>query len=439
VAAVSLVALFAPSAVDVVDRLELGAERFRPVVGPTVDVQHIGYFNGEGGLTQRVVDRIDRAVTAAGGRSHGFFDFTNSPALFHYMLGIPAVSPFYDISMAIPADTQREVIRDLERTSPQVVAWSAPEPYFGLPSWDGVSNPVRHYLVAEWIQDHYVPYVKVAGYGIWVRRDARPSLPDPATLHPDLDTDQVDTQAPPCDWGRAPRYLDQEPTPRSLRSPTTLRLEPAQGVVVRGWAGTKSAAAARVLVVAGGRVVAEARPTGSRPDVVLARGGRSSSPLGHSGFEIFVDRTDLDLTTMQVVAVDRSGRGTVLAGSPGVDLAPPSVPGVRIVDGAVGGSVDGYPSVEGGGRSLYRATLPAGAAAASNWIAFDGHAPGTEPFAVAATPGDERQEITGSLMAGEPTTQYVRVGACSQWRSVRRDVYVVVGSDYRIGSVRLYR
>jgi hypothetical protein len=43
------------------------------------------------------------------------------------------------------------------------------------------------------------------------------------------------------------------------------------------------------------------------------------------------------------------------------------------------------------------------------------------------------------LMAGKPTTQYVRVGACSQWRSVDREVYVVVGSDYRVGSVRLYR
>lgn len=439
-ALLAVVAVFAPSVVDIGHRWGEGAERFRPIVGPTVDVQRMGYFNGDGDLTQHVVDRIDRAVTAAGGRTHGFFDFTNSPGLFHYVLGIPSVSPFFDIAMAIPVDTQRQVISDLERASPEVVAWSAPESFVGLPSWDGVPNQVRHYLVAEWILDRYVPYVKVAGYGIWVRRSARSSLPDPSTLDPDPDTDEIDTQTPECDWGRAARYLDQVPTASSRRSPKDLALEPASGVVVQGWAIAPGAAATRVIAVADGRTLAETRPSVWRPDIVLAKGGRSEkSPYAHSGFEMFIDRTDVDLRHMQVVAVDARGRGTVLAGSPGADLPAPVIDGVSIVDGALKGSVDSYPSIEGDGVHLYRARLDAENAASYNWIGFDGDASAPVDVEISADPGDARREIGATVMPGSPTTQYLRVGACSQWLSVDGWLYLVVHGDYRIGSVRLFR
>jgi hypothetical protein len=239
VACMAVGVVLVPSVGPIADSLREGSGRLRPSVAHDAAIGRVGYGTGFP-LSPHDLGRLRDALDAAGARSGGFFDFTNSPALFHYVLGLDFVPPMFNVSEAIPPEAQRELIDDVEAADPQVVAWSSSEPYVGLPTWDGVTNQVRHYLVASWILDRYVPYVKVGGYGLWVRRGARDGLPDPATLDPDPDSTQVTRHTPPCDWGDAPTFLDARPSARARRTATTISVHRLAAVSPGGSGDTKA-------------------------------------------------------------------------------------------------------------------------------------------------------------------------------------------------------
>ena len=67
--------------------------------------------------------------------------------------------------MAIRRKTQRDLIEELEEKKPKLVFYTGP---VGLPSWDGVSNSVRHYDVSEWILHRYRPVAASHGYTVMV-------------------------------------------------------------------------------------------------------------------------------------------------------------------------------------------------------------------------------------------------------------------------------
>ena len=66
-----------------------------------------------------LVSDIGQIATAYLGPKDTFFDFTNSPGLFHYLLRLRPATRYYHVSMAIRQRTQSDLIRELEQRQPE--------------------------------------------------------------------------------------------------------------------------------------------------------------------------------------------------------------------------------------------------------------------------------------------------------------------------------
>ncbi|MCC6805904.1 MAG: hypothetical protein IT381_00655 [Deltaproteobacteria bacterium] len=135
-----------------------------------------------------------------------FFDFTNNPAFFHHLLGRKPASRYYHISMAMNVQAQAQLIDDLERTRPRFVTYYT-ERYFA--AWDGVPNVVRHWRVAEYVNQHYEPFVVLSGYLVLVRRDLQLQAPRERGLSLGEVSERLSwaTTAEACQWGSSLEFL----------------------------------------------------------------------------------------------------------------------------------------------------------------------------------------------------------------------------------------
>ena len=105
------------------------------------------------------------------------FDFSNNPALFHYLVERPQATRYFHVSMAIRERSQLDLIDELEESAPLVVFSSNA---YGLPMWDGIPNQVRHYEVSEYLLEHYEPLLTVRGFLFMVRKGE--IVPSPESL-----------------------------------------------------------------------------------------------------------------------------------------------------------------------------------------------------------------------------------------------------------------
>lgn len=100
-----------------------------------------------------------------------YFDFTNQNAA--YALN-GRESPVYitqSPSMLSGEGSQRALIKELEQKLDKVplVLMPANEDWYFLMHLDGISNNIRHYLVAEWLYSHYRPLVSYNSFAsVWV-------------------------------------------------------------------------------------------------------------------------------------------------------------------------------------------------------------------------------------------------------------------------------
>ena len=128
---------------------------------------------------ERTVPRRGRShapLSSAGLDADDVFDFSNTPALFYYLLPWESPTKYPHVSMAIADDEQRDLIDALERDLPAVVVLESDR--LGLPSWDGVANQVRHDDVSVWIHDNYRPWAWTHGFTFLQRRDLDLGLPE---------------------------------------------------------------------------------------------------------------------------------------------------------------------------------------------------------------------------------------------------------------------
>ena len=174
-----------------------------------------GYTTGtatDAGLQNDLSLVLDAVV----GPTDRVFDMTNSPALFHYLLGTRPATRYYHLSTAIRREVQRDLIGALRRVRPKVVVLDGG---YGLPNWDDIPGTVRHYEVGEYVLRRYRPLVWVRSYLLLIRSDAE--SPPLGTLAPKLTqpigTENLLADSRPCDWGTAPEFLADRP---SSASPT---------------------------------------------------------------------------------------------------------------------------------------------------------------------------------------------------------------------------
>ena len=419
-------ALVATAVGPALGRLSAVPDRFQASSDSPVTSPLMGYASSDA-LWPGLVDDLGVAIGALGPGTR-VFDFTNQPAIVHFLLGQPAVTRYPHVSMAIREAAQADLIDQLAEDQPElVIYWSEG---YGLDNWDGIVNPVRHYDVSQWLLEHYRPWMSLQGDLLYVRNDLDP--PDPATLAPSLSqapiVDDLIDRVPQCQWGTSPMFLDSA----DQVGTDGLRVQGIpidREVTVTGWAGSVAGApASRLLALdPAGRVLAEVATNGPRPEL------SQYAPDGvGTGYAIVVPlEAGLRADQISLVAVNASGVAAPVAATPapaaGTSLVSRDGHTAVLAPLAPVGAIEtqAETSLPAGGQTL-RLDLPAGATEDYDWVELStGGEPakarylltnlyqGQAADAIAATTGPGIQFDT---FARAVDRYLVQVGACAQWR-----------------------
>ncbi len=433
VAFLAVVLIAAP--VSLLTRAETLPARLTGVASIPPESDRLGYAV-PGALPEALPRAIQRTVdryTAGGGT---MFDFTNSPLMFDYLVDARTATRFSHVSMAIRRSAQEELISELEAQRPALVAFSSRD--HGLPVWDAISNPVRHYMVSDYLLDHYRPLKAIDDYVFMIRNDLA-GAPDASG------SEDLYFKGSACNWGLVPEFLDAGPVPGAeaidlpLGSP-----EPATAIDASGWSGDLETGkpAKQVLVVHGKRILSSASLGAPRPDIAY---GTGLSGLSGSGFVIERMMVAGDLTEfdeLRFYAVGADGSASQL-GMPGVSPDQPRAlvgPGGRRVpvrQGSIDGSVD---AIAADPLRRYRLPLPADAPA-WNWLTVSSDSGfGDDRFVVSDSRPGPARSISWSSIVGRSTSLDVGVGSCPQWHGYQRDdVFLGVSADAPAIEARLTR
>ncbi|HEV7677217.1 MAG TPA: hypothetical protein VGQ42_01455 [Candidatus Dormibacteraeota bacterium] len=196
------------------------ADRFQMTAGQEPSIAPAG-FSTVPATTPTVIRDLRRLVDTYATPGHGVFDMSNEPELIHYLMALDPPNRFFHISMAMDEVAQRDLVAELTARPPALVVFNS-DARFGLPAWDGISNQVRHHIVAAWILDHYTPLADVDGQLVMVGNDVSGASPQPADLY---------AQSGACDWGDIPTFLSTAPGGGEMAAATTAWTGPAHGTV----------------------------------------------------------------------------------------------------------------------------------------------------------------------------------------------------------------
>ncbi|RNM13798.1 hypothetical protein [Nocardioides pocheonensis] len=349
------------------------------------------------------------AVVRSLGGDGPVFDFSNSPGIVHFLLHTAPATRYFHVSMAIAPDAQRDLVRRLEVARPRVVVFDSD--LFGLATWDGVSNQVRHYLVSDFVLSGWTPVVRSHGMLFLLRNDlvrSRPALP--ALAEPPETTD-LDRST--CDWGLAAAYLPSA----GSGTPVTLgvgRPSSVRRLVVSGWAydPTTDAGVRTIVVRVGGTTVATLAAHEPRPRLAATIGIAGAAQAGFDADVVIPAAGDV-----QVVAIGASG-STPLAVADGEDDAPAT----RRPGSAPLGRLDSLQTSTG---TLSPVEVPAGLRLSDYHLATlssGGHAMGASTLTlVDGGPAGSAGHVIRARTLPDLRALRVRVGSCLAWRGVEAD------------------
>ena len=180
-------------------------QRTRPVLGPLETGTKLGYAVA-GTLEPGLLPDLRTVVDTYAPKNAPFFDMTNSPGYFYFLLGLRPATAFTNISLAIPESAQRLLIEDLRRSRPPLIAFNSPT-RIGLPAWDGIQNQIRHFLVSQYVLGRWTPIISTHGVLFLLRNDLLASSPHPPQLtQPPVITGLYASEGP-CNWGDAANFL----------------------------------------------------------------------------------------------------------------------------------------------------------------------------------------------------------------------------------------
>ncbi|HEX5089859.1 MAG TPA: hypothetical protein VFV89_18775 [Nocardioides sp.] len=381
---------------------------------------------------------LDTVVDGLGGRDDGFFDFTNSPGWFYYMLGLDPSTSYYHVSMAVPAFSQEDLVRQLEKDPPSVVAFDSP-PSIGLSAWDFVSNEIRHFVVSQYLLDGWTPVLSSHGVVFMLRNDLLAGRPTTPELTEEPQTTDLYFAANSCDWGFVPNFLQSPRTGRSV-SIDAGRSRQARRLDISGWAFDLESGEppTRILVAAGRQVIATATAGVSRPDVAAAL---HSAAAATSGFT--VRSLTADPGRVRVYAEYADGQAHPLTDrGAGVDsLTLPDGEGTLKLGPRALGSVDSTVVLKG---RLTTVDVPP-----------DVSLPEVKELSVTGRGGELGRgdylltDTLNATSAGDRTIQFrtlfrggrsvsVRVGSCLQWHGYTgHQLYLFRRHGFGVGTVTL--
>ncbi len=395
------------------------------VPGPTT-IPRVGYME-PGALDETLLDDLQAVMDTYAGPDGPVFDFTNSPGYIYYLLHRTPATPFVHISMAAVERAQRVVVEDLERSQPPVVVYDTTA--FGIPAWDGPRAGVRHFMVGQYLLDHWTPVIAVRGTLFLIRNDLVAQAPPPPALSQAPVTEDLYFSQPACEWGYSAAYLESEPEGPEVALDVDYR--PGYTIQIVGWSYDveRDTAVDDVLVVSDDRVVGSVPPDGPRPDVAADLGLTGAEQSGFGGSLTFEAPRG---SPIYAYALLEDGTAAVITPPPG--FVPPAfiedgqrrIPVVAearnvgvlaALEGTpiVIGAVDVPPSVDLREFSLasFEADGPIGLSSLRL----------TDSLGLTNAPGVNRVITFSTLESTQAIS--VRVGSCLQWHGFRgRHLYL---------------
>jgi hypothetical protein len=421
------------------DRVENARVFHHVTVSEPPTVKRVGYTQV---FDDRAYRDVKRVIDAYLGPDDRLFDFSNSPALFFYIMGREPSTRWFHVSIAYAAELQHDLIRRLEEARPKLIVFdNDSDPFIGLSNFDGMPTSVHLYDTSQWILDHYRPLLWTHGFTIYARRDQPPPSQAGLRLSEPPSTHRVAFSVQPCNWGAAPNFLDSEAQPTASEKGIGARARPTpSAVTVVGWAGDPNAKvpARKVIATVDAKVVGEEQPSLKRPDLVaygLPEGFRRAGfqlqvPVKKGGtLHLYGESEDGKLTEI-VTQGAHPQKGTVPIGSRKVKLTP------NAVYGQINSSIR---------AEAMEITKPSG----SRWSDYKyleldaptaGFKEGT--FTVYDDPSrpSPDHDIIFQTIDRSLQRYVVPVGACAQWHGYRSSrLFINLQPRQEISAVRLIR
>lgn len=437
-----VLAFAAPAAIGVSSTparlLEVPAHNRSTVPNVNHREQRIGYtLTGQDGPDNRMIVDLSMLLDTLTPRGSTVYDFTNSPGYFTYLLQEQLATRFYTVGVALPEISQDQLVEDLQESNPAVVVFD--DLFYGLPVWDGPRNEVRHFETSPYLLEGWTPVVSTYGFLFMLRNDLVDDMPDLPDLRGPIQTEDLYSSMPPCEWGFTANFLASEPSGPAEELVVGPYRE-ANWIDLRGW--TFDAAANRrvdrVLVTVGGMVAGETAVDLPRDDVAAGLGRRSAQSGFSTRFSTFQegDVTAYAVTTDGVAFAI----GAIPVGSPD-RLVLSDGTSVPVSDQTIAGSIDGLSAEP---RPTATVKLPPGTDLQSYGLATfetdgaslsDGKVEIEDP----STPSGLSRSISFQSLSRAGSDIPVRVGACLQWYGYTGSSLVISQSagDEPITRIRL--
>jgi hypothetical protein len=340
--------------------------------------------------------------------------------------------------MAEPPFAQEMLINELKHSRPPVVVFDGS--VIGLPSWDGISNGVRHYLVSQYLLDGWQPLLRMNHELLLLRGDLMPARPPIPSLKVPLLTTDLWFSSPQCRWGSVPNFLGSLPSGRSIDIPVTSSGH-ERLVNMRGWAVDERSLhpANDIVLVYHGAVVANVKPNLAPLHMTSRIGARP----GKSGFYI---GTPVAVGGALPVVLARTADGLLhpvgrLAASSGLTGSLRMPDGSMVAIGApTPGAVQSV-AFTSANVTVSSSRVPDGVNLADfDLLTF--HAPGNiGPADLTMSDtlnGGQNREITAHALPSSAGSLSVRVGSCLQWHGYRsKTLYVLQTGGSPVTGLRL--
>ncbi|MDP9092763.1 MAG: hypothetical protein M3N95_07435, partial [Actinomycetota bacterium] len=411
-----------------------------PLISTSLTADGLIGYDAPSTYNRRMLADLATLSTTYAGSGGEIFDNTNGLGYFYYLLQRAPATAFVHVSMAQSEFAQGVLIDQLEKSRPPVVVFDDLD-LFGLPSWDGVRNNIRHYQVAQYLLDGWTPIVRSDSVLFMLRNDlvaGMPTVPTVPVLTSVPQTSDLNFAVPVCDWGYAANFVDSLPAGPSLTLPVR-PLGQVHRLDISGWSFDPPVhlAPLQIVVTIGNSVVADVAPSVGRRDIAL----HFNDPAGAtSGFDVSLNST-APAGAVHVYALGRDGMLHRL----GIGTPPVSgVTSIRMPDGsrlAVSTPARGAVRVQRSVVTLGEIAVPAATRLSSFQLAtFTASAPfGKSMLQLTDVPlptvdvaahqpvtGNVTHEIHAGTLPVSGSSLPVRVGSCLQWHGyTARTLYLL--------------
>lgn len=256
-------------------------QRYHASIGAQLSGTRLGYAASTALAPDLLADLTAVLDTYAAGNSP-IFDMTNSPGYYYFLLQRRPATQFVHVSMAIPEFAQSLLVKELAQTRPRLVVFDAES--FGVPTWDGIRNSVRHFQVSQYLLDGWTPILATHGVLFLLRNDLVAARAPAPQLSIPAQTTNLYFSSGACNWGDAANFLNS-PSNGSAVTTVTEPLPGARRVSVRGWALDRTAGrpASRVVFAVGAVAVASLPLDVQRQDVATDNHLPSTVQSGFDG------------------------------------------------------------------------------------------------------------------------------------------------------------